>query len=335
MFNVEVCGAIDVPDECGEVTLNISIDDITEGRHDCPSVSTRCDHAHLQQHSPFCYTTSLGKLPPGRTNLSDWTVVARLRCDRLWLPRKGRRLLQFNCVIALAEENCELDYAEGTCTYDSPDIGYLDFEQNCQRAINLGVGMAFAVSASDSKLFSCEIDLIKDWARNHVSLAGQSDQEHRELEKQLDKTVAFFRKGNSLNMQDVCREMVKIAPMAERYDILELCLRVAQAKGMAASEELDILRDISAWMQVDPDKFRAMMEKILPVGIHEVQDSRAVLGITDDMSDEQVKQHLTREYAKWNSRVTNPDPEVRNQADQMLKLIAEVREERTRQEAPA
>jgi len=34
---------------------------------------------------------------------------------------------------------------------------------------------------------------------------------------------------------------------------------------------------------------------------------------------------LNKEYAKWNARVTNTDPQVRTQADQMLGLIAEAR----------
>jgi hypothetical protein len=43
------------------------------------------------------------------------------------------------------------------------------------------------------------------------------------------------------------------------------------------------------------------------------------------MSREKVRQHLNKEYSKWNSRVTNSDPDIQNQADQMLSLIAEAR----------
>jgi hypothetical protein len=34
---------------------------------------------------------------------------------------------------------------------------------------------------------------------------------------------------------------------------------------------------------------------------------------------------LNKEYSKWSARVTNTDPEIQSQADQMLKLIAEAR----------
>ncbi len=334
-FTAEICGLIDSQDRGGDAALHISIADITEGPDRAAPVYAHGDEHNIEQHPPFRYATDLGKLPPGPTTLSDWTIVARLRCDRLWLPCKGTRLLQFECTVAISGDGCELAHAQSTCAYENNDIGYLDFEQNCQRAVNLGVGLAFAVSASDNKLFNCEIDLIKNWARSHVSLSDQSEKAQRQLEKQLDKTVTFFRRGNHLSTEGVCREIVTIAPAAERYDILELCLRVAQAKGMAAPEELAILSDLASWLEVDSDRFHAMMEKILPVGIHQVQDSITTLGITDEMSHDQIIQHLTREYGKWNSRVTNPDPQVRKQADQMLKLISETREQYAEQAVTA
>jgi len=63
--------------------------------------------------------------------------------------------------------------------------------------------------------------------------------------------------------------------------------------------------------------------------MHEVRDIETILGISSDMSKEKVRQHLNKEYSKWNSRVTNADPDIQNQADQMLNLIAEARNQYT------
>ena len=68
-----------------------------------------------------------------------------------------------------------------------------------------------------------------------------------------------------------------------------------------------------------------MMEKIIPLDMLDSKDYEAVLGVTSDMTGETARTHLNREYAKWNSRVTNSDPKIQCQADQMLKLIAEAR----------
>ncbi|UCE47276.1 MAG: hypothetical protein JSW47_16935, partial [Phycisphaerales bacterium] len=91
------------------------------------------------------------------------------------------------------------------------------------------------------------------------------------------------------------------------------------------AEEMAMLRSLADMLEVDAAKFRAMVDKILPVEIHEVMDIDEILGITSDMSSEKTRRHLNKEYSKWNSRVTSANPDVQSKADQMLKLIAEAR----------
>ena len=50
-----------------------------------------------------------------------------------------------------------------------------------------------------------------------------------------------------------------------------------------------------------------------------------MLGITSDMSNDEIKKHLRKEYTKWNSRVSNSDPAIREQAEEMIKIISELR----------
>jgi hypothetical protein len=44
------------------------------------------------------------------------------------------------------------------------------------------------------------------------------------------------------------------------------------------------------------------------------------------MGEEEVREHLNKEYRKWNARVNNCDPAIQNQASYMLNFIAEARE---------
>ena len=86
-----------------------------------------------------------------------------------------------------------------------------------------------------------------------------------------------------------------------------------------------LLKNLAQWLEVDMNRFREMVEKILPISMHEVRDEEVILGVSADMSRERTRQQLNREYSKWNSRVTSSNPEIQRQADQMLKLIAEAR----------
>jgi hypothetical protein len=333
-FGVEMCGSIHTPDDNHNASLQISISDITEGRNNIRAVKAKVKQWQVQGSSGFSYTSDLGKLPHKTTILSDWTNVAQLRLDWLLFPREGKRILQFDISILSTESHEELTASKYIFNYDNPVFGYIDLQENTERTKMLAVALAFAVSAADGKLFDCEIEYIKGWARENidtspcnVSDAGSQfdDKAKRKLEKALDETIAFFREGNVLNVFDICREIVDIAPVGLRYNVLELCLNVAKANGSVVSEELNMLRDMSFWLEVDSEKFRTMMEKILPISIMKDKDVEAILGVTSDMNPEYARVHLNKEYAKWNSRVTNSDPQIQSQADQMLKLIAEAR----------
>ncbi len=329
-FSVEICGSIRAPGDMRDTTLRISILDVTDGLPNAKPVQARVPQWSSRSGpntSTFCYKAELGKLPRRVTTLSDWTAIAQLHLDWLAFPRKGRRNLQFNTSILSADSLGEIACTRCTFTYENPAFGHMDLQGNIERTNILAVALAFAVSAADNKLYDCEVELIKNWARDNILENSEqvSDKDERKLDKALEKTIAFFRDGNKLDTYRICEEIVEIAPAAQRYDILDLCLYVAQAKGSVAAEELTILKDLASWLEVDADRFRMMMDKVLPVDMHEVRDVETILGITSDMSRERVRHHLNKEYSKWNSRVTNTDPDIQTQADQMLKLIAEAR----------
>jgi len=336
-FNVDICGSIHTSINACRAALKVSILDVTD---ELPmAVQTQIGQGTAAGGpviSPFFHKGDLGKLPHQVTILSDWTSVAQLRLDKMLFPRKGSRTLQFEASVQSAETGQELALARCRFAYENPDFGYMDIQQNAERTKVLAVALAFAVSAADHDLHSCEIELIKNWARDNIldSPEEATDQDLPRLDKALNKTIAFFRAGNKLDTHGMCKELLAIAPIGQRYDILELCLYVARADGTVAAEELAILKDLATWLEVDPEKFRVMMQKVLPIDMHQVKDIQTVLGITTDMDKEKVRRHLNKEYSKWNARVTNADPGIQGQADQMLKLIAEARSQYT-SEPPA
>jgi len=331
-FSIEICGTINAPSDNCDTTLQISIMDVSEGAANAKVVQSRLPQWSSQDGpnpSAFSFKARLGKLPYQITTLSEWTSITQIRFDWLMFPRKGKRLLQFTTTIMSAEDNQQLAHAKCEFACENPFFGYIDLQENGERTNILAVALAFAVSAADNELYDCEIELIKNWARDNILDNSASDTDEQKLNKALEKTIAFFRGGNNINTYKICDEIVSIAPVAQRYDILELCLYVAHSKGSVTADELTLLKNMAEWLDVDSERFRIMMEKVLPVDMHQVRDVETILGITSDMSKEKVRKHLNKEYSKWNSRVTNADPDIQNQADQMLKLIAEARSQYT------
>jgi tellurite resistance protein len=325
VFNVQIAGTINAPSDMCCTTLQITIADITGESCNAIPVHSRVKQWKSNDSPLFAYTADLGKTPTKVTTLSDWTSVAQLHLDWLMFPQKGYRKLRFRTSILSGRSDKEIACATFTFCYENPEFGYIDLQENIQRTKTLAVALAFAVSAVDGKLYDCEIELIKNWARNNVDISQASDKARNSLEKALNKTVAFFSAGNKLDVYKICKEIVEIVPIAERYDILDLCLRVAQANGVASAEEINLLKNLADWLEVDPNRFRAMVEKTLPVNMHESKDQEVILGVSSDMNKEKTREQLNKEYMKWNSRVTSSDPAIQSQADQMLKLIAEAR----------
>lgn len=343
VFTVEICGSVRAPSNVHYATLQATIEDVTDGPRKAMPVQARVRHWQMQDSPAFCYSTDLGKLPDRVITLYDWTMVAQLNVEWLMFPRRGTRLLKLTASILSQKTGKTLGTAQHTFFYENPTLGYIDLPENAQRTKNLAIALALAVGAADDKLCGCEIELIKSWATSNIgssrSVPGSAHapespksahathKAKRKLDKAFEQAVSFFRDGNQLDTCEICREIVEIAPLAHRYDILDLCLSVAKANGSVAAEELTVLKNLANWLQVDADRFRAMVEKTLPVSMHKVKDTEVILGVTSDMSEKETLQRLNREYSKWNSRVTSSDPEVQAQADEMLKLIADARAE--------
>ncbi len=335
IFSVEICGSIHAPSDKHNAVVRISIQDITEGSASAKPVQAKVKQWQAADSSVFYYNTNLGRLPNNVTILSNWTSVAKLRLDWLAFARKGRRSLLFNVSILSAQDGWELACARCSYLYDNPSFGYFDVQDNIKRTKTLAVALAFAVSAADKKIYDCEIELIKKWAKDNILDAesrtpdahedANSSIEERKLDKALNEVVAFFREGNEFDEYEICREIVEITTIAQRLDIMDLCMQVAKANGVVVGGELEFLKKLANWLQINSEKFRTIMEKIIPIEMLEVKDVESILGVTSNMDEEKARAHLNKEYVKWNARVTNTNPEIQSQADQMLKFIAEAR----------
>lgn len=322
---VEICGTIEAPNENHEVVLLVALSDATDEKTPPMPILNRPKHGPLQPSSHFTHQSPMGKLCHTKTVLDDWTVATQLSPDWLVLPRQGSRRLHVDVAIVSQQTGQRLASANCKVLFENLEPGYLDIDDNIQRAKTLAVGLAFSVAGADNELSDSEVLLIEGWVRTNFGSAEASPAARLELDRAMQKTAGFFRKGGHLNIQQICTEIVEIAPMVGRIEIMDLCLRVAGAKGQVIKAEMMLLKDLAEWLVIDRNRLRAMVEKILPVHMHTSQDTEMILGVTKEMSKEETRHQLNREYAKWSSRVISSDPAIRKQADQMLNLIADAR----------
>lgn len=322
---IDLCGTIQAPTDGHEVNLNIGIRDVTDDETQSLPVLNRPKNGPLNPASHFTFQSDMGRLCRQTTVLEDWTGVAQISPDWFVLPRTGTRRMQYTASVVSRQTGEPLASCDCVGVYENTETGYLDIEDNIQRAKTLAVGLAFSVGAANGKLLDPEVNVIYAWVKTNFGSTEASDDARLELERALQKTASFFRRGGTLNLKPICDEIVEIAPLIGRIDILDLCLRVAAAKGQVTAAELKILKDLSDWLQIERARLRTMVEKILPVEMHQGHDAEMILGVTAGMSQEEARVQLNREYAKWSSRVISTDPSIRRQADQMLKLLGQAR----------
>ncbi len=324
-FDVEISGVIHAPSDVHSITAEVSIVDMTEGLDKATEVLSAVTKLQSDCSKAFIYEADLGKLPNKVTMLSDWTTVCEVHFDWLKFAKKGKRILELQTSIISSESGEELCNGKCCFDYNNPSFGYLESQESLIHIKTLAVTLAFAVSAADHKLPESQVAFIRNWVRENIDLGADASRLERKLEKALDKTVAFFEHGKEIDLGKVCQELVEVAPAAERYDILEFCLQVARANGVAVTEQVATLQALAEQLEVDTGRFRAMMTKILPIDMYEEEDPEVILGLDSDMSEDETRQHLNNEYRKWNARVTSSNPSVQAQADRMLELIATVR----------
>jgi tellurite resistance protein len=328
-FSLGIRGEVNVPADCHDINIQISIDDVTNGRF----APVLCNIEQFQKAgtSVFLYDEYKGKLPNNKTVLSDWLAVASIRVDTLRFPRKGLRKLQFTTTVISSQTKKELASSITTCLYDNPEFGYVELLRNSTRTKELTIPLAIALASIDGRPKDEEIKVIKQWMLENFNLQDGNKSENEKvqfeekLEKALEQAVKFFTSGGRLEVRAVCHEVVKIAPAGLRLDIMRLLLNVAKADGIVTQPEMIVINKFAAWLQVERTKFRAMLEQVIPLSICQVKDADVLLGITADMDSESVCKYLNEEYRRWNSRVTNADAKIRDQAAKMLDLIAQAR----------
>jgi hypothetical protein len=310
-----------------EAVLSLWIDDVTAGSTAQPAaVMERTARVPTPSDRPFRCRSGLTQVKT--VDASTWAVTIQIDASMLWFARQGPRMLIFRTDVT-APAGSPGAWGQFTLVYQNPAMGYLDARDRLREARTLAIPLAVAVATADGEPLGRELGYVRGWALADLDLPAVSLGGKRRFEKAIQKLTRLFANGEPLDIQEICGLITGNTSLAERYDILEFCVVVAGAGGQVGQGRLSMLKNLTEWMQLEPDRFRAMMGKAIPVEAFKVIDASVLLGVRPDMPKADALKQLNHEYAKWNARVTNPDNQVRNQADQMLNLIAQTRNEYT------
>ena len=138
-------------------------------------------------------------------------------------------------------------------------------------------------------------------------------------------------KEGNLVLSKITSKLKKIADKKIKYDAIELCHEVMAADGKLEDEEIKIVRKIGNSLGIDQNEMEAIRDRKLINLSGELEKDTSMeemLGIKKDWSKAKIKEHLRKEFQKWNNRISNMENEnERKNAQRMLDLIAKARKE--------
>jgi tellurite resistance protein len=208
--------------------------------------------------------------------------------------------------------------------------GYKEASESREKSQELSIRIAMAVAMSDGSLDTTEGNVMKSWIEKNISIheASKRNKLKSKYNKALKESYSDARSGD-LNLSSLTSKLNKIAEKKEKYDTIELCYEVMAADGEAAKEEMEILGKISKALDLDFGEIQKIKDKSivnLTSSLSKGASLEDMLDIDPSWDNATVRKHIRTEFQKWNNRVTTlPDGEERNNAQQMLDLLAEAK----------
>ncbi len=333
-FFLKMGGFFKLPPNTLAGVFSLSLWDITNGEAKDKRKQVLCYHPQFQLTGTQVFLwTHILQMAGGTRQYNDWVEILPIPIELLTFPSKGNRKLLFELTIA-SMTNIQNPVAKASYVYYyfNDSMGYIDGIKLRIKGEELGLRMAAAVSAVDGSLDKAEKAVIRKWMDTRIDSLPKDlrDETTKKLSRALliAERISASIKPNEIEM--LCEDTINEYPInsiakGDLYDIVELCMNVAAADGIAEPTELELVDKIAKLLKIDPDKLRTLSEKLLPVNIHSEKNIDNILGLKPEWTNREKKKHLREQYREWSARVTHSDAKIRDQADEMLKLIAEER----------
>ena len=212
------------------------------------------------------------------------------------------------------------------------DKGYKEAAEHREEAQALSVKIAVAVAMADGSLDDSEGEVISNWIRKAIAPFDDEKRERlRDVYNAAFKDAYAVATDTGLSLSDLTGQLNEIGEAKVKYDAIELCFEVMAADGVADPEEMRVIRQIGEALDIDLDELNAIRDQKI-VGLDNLVSAdggvEELLGIDPDWDDAKINAHLRAEFQKWNNRLnTLPEGEERDNAQEMLNLIAAARRE--------
>jgi tellurite resistance protein len=308
--------------------------DVTDAHNSIGGIPVLCVIDELQEDTStvFRFQQKYPSALNAGAGSPDWVQLGSVPKVTLVFPNAGNRKIK---VILRVTDEISGQLITSTDTVWTTLVegnGYLEAEAIESRGQAAIIQLAMCTAASDSIVNDDEVSVIKAWGERTVNALPDTRQVKRRtmLNDALQIATAEIRAHKIPQLEDAAIAILKgMDEVRMFYDAYELCLHVVKANGEAHPEEMAQLTRIARKLGLDETKIRILTDRHLsdvafPTGASESDDDH-YLGITSDMSMDEIRKHLNKLFDKHQARTTHDKPEVRKKAKEWLERIATAR----------
>ena len=330
VFKVQVRGTVRAPADGYPCKPRVRFFDSTDSSRKPLPVYTLIDEFSRGQPPVFDFLGEEIVIPFATSAIPEWITLVELPLEGLLFPYSGKRSLQAVVQILSTDQKTPvLAEADATIAFNSRQEGYRDHWEKRIKSLSLSIRLALVVGACDGELPDPEFETVQNWLVQQAEKADSSEERkliEQRLNDALQKTLDDIF-GEGIEIEATCSQIRETTTKAELYETMALCLKVAGADGIAKAIEMDYINYIALSLDLDTERYKAMVEKELPLDMHERQTTESILGIHQNMSKEEIRKCLNQEYKKWSGRVTHLDPKKRRESEVILQMLAEARKQ--------
>jgi len=149
--------------------------------------------------------------------------------------------------------------------------------------------LASYIIKADGRVMHSEMELVRNMLRqNFGEVACQQGDEilRRLFDEQKREGVQRFRQ----TVMDCCRQIARNMDYAQRLQLLNFLVMIAQADGRVDASEVAAMKECAQWMQMQADE----VDSMLGLGKDDLESAYRVLGVSPSATDDEVKRAYRR-----------------------------------------
>ena len=192
---------------------------------------------------------------------------------------------------------------------------------NSQKAFEISLLiLSSVVIKADGKVLKSELDYVKKFFTNTFG---------------AKKSNEYFRMFNNLNKQDlnsklrqVCLQLNGNINHSSRLQIVHFLFGVAAADNEIHSKEIETIKKIATYMNINPYDFESIKSMLLANGTNNSENWYKILGLTKNATDADVKKAYRKMAVKYHpDKLIGVSEDIKNLAEEKFLAVKEAYEQ--------